>query len=69
LVGTTVLDLDREVAASMAGTLLRTPGDMSKAQAVWAANKYEALFITTEPGEVKHLIPEDNIIVISKEDA
>jgi hypothetical protein len=69
LEGTTVLDLDREVAASMAGTLLHTQGDMSKAQAVWTANKYEALFITTEPGEVKGLIPEGNLLVISKEDA
>jgi hypothetical protein len=69
LEGTKLLDLDREVAASMAGTLLHTQGDMSQAQAVWTANKYEALFITTEPGEVKNLIPEANILVIPKADA
>jgi hypothetical protein len=69
LPGTTVLDLNREVAGSIAGALRLTHGDVSRAQAVWTANKHRALLFTTEPGDVKSMVPSGNIIAISAEDA
>jgi len=69
LVGTTVLDLDSETASDMAGTLLLTDKDMSRAHAVWAAHKYQALYLTTEPSEVVSLVPADQIHKIPAEDA
>jgi len=68
LPGTTVLNLDREVAGSMAGAVRLTHGDLSRAHAVWTANKYRALLFTTEPGDVKSLVPSNNIIAISTEE-
>ena len=37
--------------------------------AVWAANKHNALYLTTEPDEVKSLVPADNVHPIPAEDA
>jgi len=64
-----VLDLDRDSALAMAKTLPLAKGDLSRAHAVWAANKYRALYFTTEPDEVTSLVPADNIQPIPSEDA
>lgn len=68
LPGTTVLDLDAESALSMAGTVVQTSGDLSRAHAVWAANKHDAYYITTEPKTVTSLIPPDNVHPIPADD-
>jgi hypothetical protein len=69
LPGTAVLKLDAETASSMAGTFVVTNGDTARAHAVWAANKHNALYLTTEPDEVKSLVPADNVHAIPDEDA
>jgi hypothetical protein len=69
LPGTTVLDLDSQTAPEIAGSLRLTNGDMSRAHAVWAANKLRAQYFTTEPEEVKSLVPDQNVVLIPTEDA
>jgi hypothetical protein len=66
---TTVLNLDRDTARSMAGFVPHTNGDLSRAHAVWAANKYHALYFTTEPATVKSVVPDRNVLAIPAEDA
>jgi hypothetical protein len=68
LPGTTVLDLDGESAFSIAGTVMQTAGDISRAHAVWAANKHNAYYLTTEPKTVTSLVPPDNLFPIPAED-
>jgi hypothetical protein len=69
LPGTKVLNLDREAARSMAGALMLANGDIARAHAVWVANRHHALFFTTEPGEIKSIVPDRNIVLIPTEDA
>jgi hypothetical protein len=68
LPGTTVLALDAEAALAMAGTVVQTAGDLSRAHAVWAANKHNAYYLTTEPKTVTSLVPPDNVHPIPAED-
>jgi hypothetical protein len=68
LPGTTVLALDAEAALAMAGTVVQTAGDLSRAHAVWAANKHNAYYLTTEPKTVISLVPPDNVHPIPAED-
>jgi hypothetical protein len=69
LPGVVVMDVDARAADRMAGVAVVAGGDLPKAHVVWAANQYRALLLTTEPEEVKHLIPEGNVIAIPAEDA
>ena len=69
LPGTTVLKLDADAAFAMAGTMERTGGDISHAHAVWAAHKYKALYLTTEPHRSSHILPSGQIHPIPAEDA
>lgn len=68
LPGTTVLALDAEAALAMAGTVVQTAGDLSRAHAVWAANKHNAYYLTTEPKTVTSLVPPDNVHPIPADD-
>jgi hypothetical protein len=63
------MEVDAAVADRMAGVVVVTNGDLSRAHAVWTANSNHALFLTTKPDDVKSLVPEANIIPISAEDA
>jgi hypothetical protein len=69
LPGTRVLDLDRQTAPAVAGTLRHVNGDLSRAHAVWAANNLRALYFTTEPEKVRSLVPDGNVVPIPPEDA
>jgi hypothetical protein len=64
-----VMDVGQHAADRMAGVVVVTGGDLPKAHVVWAANRHQALLLTTEPDEVKHLIPKANIIPIPTGDA
>jgi hypothetical protein len=67
--GVVVMDVGEHAADRMAGVVVVTGGDLPKAHVVWTANRHRALLLTSEPDEVKHLIPEANIIPISTDDA
>jgi hypothetical protein len=69
LPGTVVLPLDAATARDMAPTAVQAHGDLSRAHAVWAANRHGALYLTTEPDTVVALIPPDNVHLIPAKDA
>jgi hypothetical protein len=69
LEGVTVLKLGADEARELAGTVSLTGGDIPRAHAVWLANTRKAIFFTTEPDEVKFLVPPDNVLQIPAEDA
>jgi len=69
LPGIEVLKLDAVAASAVAPTGVQTDGDLSRAHAVWAANHFGALYLTTEPDSVVSLVPPGYIHPISEKDA
>jgi hypothetical protein len=68
LPGVEVLTVDESAADHLAGVATATAGDLSKAHVVWAVNQHHAWLLTTEPGEVAHLVPDEDVIPIPTED-
>lgn len=69
LPGIAVLKLDAAAASAIAPTCVQADGDLSRAHAVWAANHFGALYLTTEPDSVVSLVPPGYIHPISDRDA
>ncbi len=69
LPGIAVLDLDKQTAPLTADVVPSADGDLPRSHAVWAAKEHEAYYLTTEPGEVKELLPPGQIHAIPAEDA
>jgi len=69
LPGIAVLDLDKHTAPPTADVVPAADGNLPRSHAVWAAKDHEAYYLTTEPDEVKDLLPPGQIHVIPAEDA
>jgi hypothetical protein len=64
-----LLSLDLEGAQKAAHYVPVVNGDLSRAHAVWAARKYEAMCFTTEPEAFPSAILPEQIVAIPTEDA
>jgi len=69
LEGVAVIELGANDATRLASTVPLAGGDIPRAHAAWLANTREALYFTTEPDEVKSLVPAENVHAIPTEDA
>ncbi|UQU66218.1 hypothetical protein COUCH_08015 [Couchioplanes caeruleus] len=69
LPGIAVLDLDKQTAPLAADVVPAAEGDLPRSHAVWAAKVFEAHYLTTEPEQVKELLPPGQIHVIPADDA
>lgn len=69
LPGISVLDLDIRSAPPTADVVPAAKGDLPRSHAVWAARENEAYYLTTEPDQVRNLLPPGQIHVIPGRDA
>ncbi|WP_125804832.1 hypothetical protein [Actinoplanes sp. ATCC 53533] len=67
--GVVVLALGAAEAARAAGTVPLVDGDLPLAHGVWAANANAAFYLTTDPDQVKSVIPDAHVIRVPTEDA
>lgn len=67
--GVVVLELGASEASRAAGTVPLVDGDLPLAHGVWAANAHAAFYLTTNPDEVKSVIPAAHVIRVPTEDA
>jgi hypothetical protein len=67
--GVVVLPLGAAEATRAAGTVPLVDGDLPLAHGVWAANANAAFYLTTDPDQVKSVIPAAHVIRVPTEDA
>ncbi|RKN39415.1 hypothetical protein [Micromonospora endolithica] len=69
LPGVAVLPLGAAQAAEVAAAVRLVKGDLARAHSVWAALRYDAYYLTTEPHLVPAVIAPDLVHVIPVDDA